>query len=325
LYYIHYVLQSWQGSIADIYIQESYPELIGSSHLVHNIDMALVNINFFVDYPRLLAPNTKYVGAMHIKRVTKLPKRFLDFVEGAEHGVVLFSLGFTGFLPKDIPRQVMDGFLDAFANIPQRVIMRFDPDVLSYIPDNVMVVDWMPQIDLLGHNNTVLFISHCGMNGVSESLFYRVPILGMPIFADQTDNAAKIKDRGIGLVLDRHNINAEEVLYNIKEITNNPKYKKKVDLYADLWREERFTPMEEAIYWIELLHKYGNFDHLRINDGDLSLIQYLCLDVILFWGFFALALLVTLAHFTRLLLRHLKTNVPMNDTPEKNNNHKKMK
>merc|ERR1712200_102772 len=216
--------------------------------------------------------------------------------------------GFTGFLPRDIPREVMDGFLYAFSRIPQRVIMRFDPEVLSYIPDNVMVVDWMPQLDLLGHNNTVLFISHCGMNGVSESVYYRVPILGMPIFADQSDNAAKIKDRGIGLIVDRHNIAGEEVERSINEIINNPKYKKKVEKYADMWRDERFTSMEEAIYWIELLIKYGNLDHLRINDEGLSLVQFLCLDVILFWGSLCLTVLFLLIHYMRLFLLNIRSS-----------------
>ena len=43
-------------------------------------------------------------------------------------------------------------------------------------------------------------LSNCYKPGGKNrfSYFLRVPILGMPIFADQSDNAAKIKDRGIG-------------------------------------------------------------------------------------------------------------------------------
>ena len=33
------------------------------------------------------------------------------------------------------------------------------------------------------------------------------------------------------------------------------RYKTQVDRFADMWRDERFTPIEEATYWIELLHK----------------------------------------------------------------------
>ena len=31
------------------------------------MDLNLVHTNFLVDYPRLTAPNTKYVGGMHIR------------------------------------------------------------------------------------------------------------------------------------------------------------------------------------------------------------------------------------------------------------------
>ncbi len=37
---------------------------------------ALVHTNFFVDYPRLVAPNTKYVGGMHVREPAPLPKRY---------------------------------------------------------------------------------------------------------------------------------------------------------------------------------------------------------------------------------------------------------
>ena len=40
---------------------------------------------------------------------------------------------------------------------------------------------------------------------------------------------------------------------------------------------------EEAVFWLELLIEYGNLDHLRINDSDLNLVQYLCLDVLAFY------------------------------------------
>ena len=51
-----------------------------------------------------------------------------------------------------------------------------------------------------------------------------------------------------------------------------------------MWRSEKArTGFDEAIYWIELLLEFGSFDHLKINDGDLNLLQYFCVDVVLFF------------------------------------------
>ncbi|XP_023346393.1 UDP-glucuronosyltransferase 2C1 isoform X2 [Eurytemora carolleeae] len=307
LYYFgHAVLQYWQASTADVYIKKNYPDLVDSAHLIHDIDLSLVHNNFFVDYPRLIAPNTKYVGGMHIKESKELPIKFKEFVAGSENGVILFSLGYTGFTPRDIPKYVIEAFIFAFSRIKQRVIMRFDRTLLETIPENVMVVDWFPQQDLLAQNQTVLFITHCGHNSVLEAIYYGVPILAMPVFADQPENAEKIKDKGFGLMLNRHSIVKEEVLRSINEIMNNSSYKAKVEQHRAMWKDERFSSFDEAIYWIELLIKYGNFEHLRINDGDLNLVQYLCLDVVLLWIAASLTILTLFFSWIRNLIRSAK-------------------
>ena len=48
-------------------LQKLYPHLGSSARLIHDMDLNLVHTNFLVDYPRLTAPNTKYVGGMHIR------------------------------------------------------------------------------------------------------------------------------------------------------------------------------------------------------------------------------------------------------------------
>ena len=61
-----------------------------------------------------------------------------------------------------------------------------------------------------------------------------------------------------------------------------------------MWRDMGREGFEEAVFWLELLIKYGNLDHLRINDFDLNLVQYLCLDVL---AFYLLILLVVFGGF----------------------------
>ena len=95
---LHHLLEGWQTAAADIYIKEHFPHLGDSATLLNDMDLNLVHTNFFVDYPRLTAPNTKYVGGMHIKEAdnSPLPDEVAEFVSDAEHGVILFSLGYTG-------------------------------------------------------------------------------------------------------------------------------------------------------------------------------------------------------------------------------------
>eukprot|EP01042_Synura_sphagnicola_P004152 gene4152-5241_t len=87
---------------------------------------------------------------------------------------------------------------------------------------------WMPQNDLLGLGSgavadsdvealsvrsnsdgaasvrTVLFVSHCGINGINEALFHGLPVLCLPITADQPDNGALLRHMGVGDYLHKH-------------------------------------------------------------------------------------------------------------------------
>ena len=110
-----------------IFFQKYHPHLVDSATLINNVDLNLVHTNFFVDYPRLMSPNTKYVGGMHIREgpSNPLPQNIAEFIKDADDGIVLFSLGYTGFTPQDVPSHLMNSFMNSFSNISQKVIVRY--------------------------------------------------------------------------------------------------------------------------------------------------------------------------------------------------------
>ena len=67
-----------------------------------------------------------------------------------------------------------------------------------------------------------------------------------------------------------------------------------MDLFASMWRDQDRSGFDEAIYWIELLIKYGSFEHLQINDHDLNILQYLSVDVVCVYIAITLLLLLIL-------------------------------
>ena len=60
-----------------------------------------------------------------------------------------------------------------------QVVWRLKKKDLKGVKKNVMLMDWLPQNDLLGHRNTKLFITHCGRNGQFESMYHSVPMVGI--------------------------------------------------------------------------------------------------------------------------------------------------
>ncbi|KAL3637209.1 hypothetical protein CASFOL_019508 [Castilleja foliolosa] len=56
----------------------------------------------------------------------------------------------------------------------------------------IVVRDWAPQLDILGHPSTGGFVSHCGWNSCMESMSMGVPIATWPQHSDQPANAVLI-------------------------------------------------------------------------------------------------------------------------------------
>ena len=103
-------------------------------------------------------------------------------MNSAEHGVILFTMGFI-FQPKAVPDTRIKATFDAFAQLPQKIVMKLDPlpsDSKLIVPKNVLLKSFLPQQDILAHKNMKLFITHCGMHGVMESIYNGVPMVGMP-------------------------------------------------------------------------------------------------------------------------------------------------
>ena len=76
----------------------------------------------------------------------------------------------------------------------------------------VRVLEWgPPPLAVLGHPNVAVFVSHCGINSVHESVRAGTPIVGLPMFADQRDMAARVADAGIGLWLDKRRFTADQL------------------------------------------------------------------------------------------------------------------
>ncbi|KAK4485441.1 hypothetical protein RD792_008081 [Penstemon davidsonii] len=56
----------------------------------------------------------------------------------------------------------------------------------------IIVRDWAPQLEILGHGSTGGFISHCGWNSCMESISMGVPIGAWPMHSDQPGNAVLV-------------------------------------------------------------------------------------------------------------------------------------
>ncbi|TXG74352.1 hypothetical protein EZV62_002931 [Acer yangbiense] len=65
-----------------------------------------------------------------------------------------------------------------------------------------MICGWAPQVEVLAHKAIGGFVSHCGWNSILESLWYGVPIVTWPLYAEQQLNAFRmVKELGLAVEL----------------------------------------------------------------------------------------------------------------------------
>lgn len=68
----------------------------------------------------------------------------------------------------------------------------------------LLVRNWAPQLEILSHRSTGVFLSHCGWNSVLESLSRGVPMIGWPLAAEQFYNVKMLEEElGVAVELAR--------------------------------------------------------------------------------------------------------------------------
>ena len=138
-----------------------------------------------------------------------------------------------------VPRSTISRLMNVFSRLSQRVIMKLDSeDWVRAAPSNVLVLPWVPQQAVLAHNKTRLFITHCGMHGVLESIHYAVPMVGMPVFIDQGDVLKRIQEAEIGVGVSKE-VSEDDLYSAILEVRDNPRYKQNIDRLSEVFRDKR--------------------------------------------------------------------------------------
>lgn len=247
--------------------------------LLQEADIWLFRSDFVFDFPRPTMPNLIYIGGFQCSPTQPLPADMEEFVQSAgEHGVIIMSLG---TFVEALPTEVADDIADVFAKMPQKVIWRHKGPRPSTLGNNTMVVDWMPQKDLLGHPQSKVFIAHGGTNGIQEAIYHGVPVLGIPLFFDQYDNLLRLEVRGAGKIIPLAEVNSENFEKSLVEVLNVGSYRENVQRLSRLHRDQPMTPMDQAVFWVEYVMRHKGAPHLRTEAYKMPWYSYYCADVLL--------------------------------------------
>ncbi|XP_036819772.1 UDP-glucuronosyltransferase 2C1-like [Oncorhynchus mykiss] len=243
-------------------------------------DLWLMRVDFVFEFPRPTMPNIIYIGGFQCKPAKPLPQKLEEFVQSSGvHGVIIMSLGtLIGQLPHDIA----DEIAITFAQLPQKVIWRYKGDRPATLGNNTLLVDWMPQNDLLGHPKTRLFVAHGGTNGIFEAIYHSVPIVGLPLVFDQTDNLSRMKVKGVAKVVDLATLDRNIFSQALQEVLDEPSYRTNMQRLSRLHRDVPMEPLDTALFWIEFVMRHKGAAHLRTESYKMPWYSYHSVDVMVF-------------------------------------------
>uniref|UniRef100_A0A182J0C5 UDP-glucuronosyltransferase n=1 Tax=Anopheles atroparvus TaxID=41427 RepID=A0A182J0C5_ANOAO len=245
-----------------------------------NVSLVLLNTHFSQSMPRPYLPNVVEVGGLQIKaKPDPLPKDIREWLDGAEHGVVYFCLG-SNLKSADLPQKKLDAILNTFAQLKQRVLWKWESESIPNAPPNVLSKSWLPQDDVLAHKNVILFISHGGLGGVAEAKYHGVPVLGIPIFAEQFQNIQAMVEEGIAMQLNYQELDETSFSRAVNIMVREHRYREKIKEISNVYRDRPLSALDTACYWVEYVARYSGAPQLHYPGSEMSFFQLESLDVI---------------------------------------------
>ncbi len=164
---------------------------------------------------------------------------------------VYATLG-TGASRRPDGRAFFPAMLEALRDEPMNVILTVgrdnDPAQFGPQPENVYIERFIPQSLLLPHCDLV--VQHGGFSTVTGALNAGLPMVLIPVIADQPYNAARCAALGVGAVIEPDNRTPEAIREAVRQVLADPTYRQNAERLRD---EMAALPGPE--YAVELLER----------------------------------------------------------------------
>jgi UDP:flavonoid glycosyltransferase YjiC (YdhE family) len=164
--------------------------------------------------------------------------------------IVYFTLGTIFNLESgDLFERVLAGLSELPVSIIVTVGRELEPQALGPQPANVRIERYVPQSLLLPHCELV--VSHAGSGSVVGALAHGLPMVLLPIGADQPLNAARCQALHVARILNPLQATAADVSEAVSNVLSDPSYRRNAQrLKAEI---EASPGPEQALHLLERL------------------------------------------------------------------------
>ncbi|XP_064072838.1 UDP-glycosyltransferase UGT5-like [Vanessa tameamea] len=273
--------------------------------LQKHVSLMLINSHFSYDTPSALLPNIIEIGGVHLSNSNaSLPEDLQKLLDESNNGVVYINFG-SNVRSSELPLDKKVAFLNVFRRLKQTVLWKWEDDQLDNKPSNLVTRKWLPQKEILAHRNIKVFVSHGGLIGTQEAIFNGVPLIGVPIYADQFNNLLLVEEAGFGKILQYQDINEKTLYDSLSEILNNNSYIDKAKEISQAFKDRPMTALDSAMFWIEYVIRNKGADYMKNPARNMSWVAYTMIDVYASILIFLIIIIATSVKVTRSILNVL--------------------
>jgi MGT family glycosyltransferase len=166
----------------------------------------------------------------------------------ADSKLIYLSLGSLG--SADV--ELMKRLVSILGKTKHKFIVSKGPQASEYeLASNMFGAEFLPQISIIPKVDLV--ITHGGNNTTTESVHFGKPMIVLPLFWDQYDNAQRVHEKGHGIRLATYAFKDEELTGAIDKLLNDSALLAKLNKIGEAVRSRK--GIEEAATKIEALAK----------------------------------------------------------------------
>lgn len=133
--------------------------------------------------------------------------------------VLYVSFG-TGFNERpEFYRTCIEAFAGSHWHVVISIGNRVDADGLGAAASNIEIHSRVPQLAVLKAASA--FVTHAGMGGCTESLWFEVPTVAIPQAVDQFGNAALLEELGVGVQLQNEDVTVDSLRRAVEKVADS--------------------------------------------------------------------------------------------------------
>ncbi len=157
-----------------------------------------------------------------------------DFAKG-KNPVIYISLGTVIKGAVSFFQNCIEAFHDENVDVIISVGNKFNIRKLKNVPSNIHIYHFVPQMEVLKVAD--VFVTHGGMNSVSEALFWGTPMVIIPFVSDQPVNARCVDKLGVGKRLEYSEANKENIKKYVMSVMSDDDVKNNMAVVQRLIQE----------------------------------------------------------------------------------------